>query len=1495
MKISVAFLFYFLLFLHNALAQFGDEHDVHLYDGLVTRSVDAADLDGDGDLDAMYITTPMHGGKIYWLENLGGGTFGAEKTIFNGVGSTAILKANDFDGDGDIDILISIPISGTIGWFMNDGSGNFSSLQNIISIPINSNVRYVIGDDDSDGDNDLIVAFADDDKISSFENLGGLVFGPEEVITAAVDYPIDLCLSDLDGDGDDDLLSASSDDNKIAWYENSLGVFGSQQILSLIAAQATTVAAADIDLDGDIDVVSGSAADAKIAWYENLGLATFSSQIFITTMFATPIVAVELFDLTGDNAPEVIVHSAYNTGAGNCRWLINTGTGTFGPIQGGGSPLGGVRSICPADIDFDGDCDILLANSGDGSVHYLENSGTADLLTYVTISKLMIGPKMLEVADLDSDGLKDIVAVSAAITDRVIWYKNLGADNFGDQQIISTDIDNPLSLELADFDNDGDLDILSTSLFDDKVAWYENDGNANFGPQALITNSIDMPWHSEIFDLENDGDFDIAVCSNSGNEVFYIENLGAGIFGTEVLLTSLVNSPEEIRSADLNNDGYMDLVTISVGDNKIAWYENLGGSGFGSQVIVSNSFLNPMALIIVDVDGDSDKDIITGDEGSIVIFRNDGSAIFTGPEIVTNLVLNNLEFAVGDINLDGDPDLVSYSSGTNAMSWYENMGNGTFGPQDVITGYPNLDGNIQVVDIDEDGDLDITYCSDLSNRKISWCENYSFHPSQVKGRLFIDMNQNFQHDSSDIGVNQFGVFSSPQSDFTFTSTSGNYFMNFSDVDGFYVIQPDSLPYWSIVTDSLSYTIEVDTSFIALDSLDFGFYPDTLINYLSPQLVGGFPRCNQIVNYWLSYANNGTTIPSGYIELVLDDDITYVSSAISPDSISGNSVYWSYDSLFYFSGGLINLQVQMPSFTSMGDTLQSQLNIFVLDTSGNVVYMNADSLNQILVCAYDPNDKTVEPAGISSFGYIAPETEFLEYVIRFQNTGNDTAINVVIQDMLDPSLDWSTFTPLASSHYVHIDGDQSGQVTFTFPNIMLPDSNVNEIGSHGFVKYKINLMPDLTSGTVINNTANIFFDFNPAVITNTTINTIFDCEGLAEDAIYPSIICEGENVAGLIPDYSTDTQYEWIISAMDTIIGNELLWMANTSGMFDLTLKMSNDFCSTDTSLQFTINPTYYQNPDTLSICFGESALIFGQPQSLENLYHDTLQTILGCDSVLSVFVKVNPAPLNLADTISICLGEDLLIFGQTQLNEGLYYDTLQTILGCDSVLSIFLKVNMPYYNSPDTISICSGESALIFGGMQYVEGLYYDTLQTIFGCDSVLSEFLDVLPLPLVEMDNVLDDTVCIYTSEISIFATPLGGTFSGSGITSNQFNPSLAGSGMHYLYYNYTDIDNCTATDSISIYVDVCLTISEINLYNIQIQPNPFTDHIIISADDNLDGNYAVSICNMLGEVVYMNEMSINSETSIYPADLTAGVYLISIVDISNQEIIFQGKIVAN
>jgi hypothetical protein len=155
---------------------------------------------------------------------------------------------------------------------------------------------------------------------------------------------------------------------------------------------------------------------------------------------------------------------------------------------------------------------------------------------------------------------------------------------------------------------------------------------------------------------------------------------------------------------------------------------------------------------------------------------------------------------------------------------------------------------------------------------------------------------------------------------------------------------------------------------------------------------------------------------------------------------------------------------------------------------------------IITDSYDPNDKMVTPVGRTSEHY-TPTNTALKYKIRFQNTGTDVAYRVVV-DTLSEHLDLGTLQVGAASHAHRFEVSGKGQpvLTWTFDNIMLPDSTTDEPGSHGYIQFSIKPKADLPEKTTVENSAYIFFDFNSSIRTNVTVNRIYDMPPVVNEAV-----------------------------------------------------------------------------------------------------------------------------------------------------------------------------------------------------------------------------------------------------------------------------------------------------------------------------------------------------------------------------------------------------------
>jgi len=651
----------------------------------------------------------------------------------NGVDGVSSVFAADLDGDGDLDMLSSSLVDAKIAWYENtDGLGNFGSQQTITINALAANAVYAT-DIDGDGDMDVLSASLSDDKIAWYENTDGLGnFGTQLIITTNADSAESVYAADIDGDGDMDVLSASSLDNKIAWYENAdgLGTFGAQQIISTNVDKPSTVRAADIDGDGDMDVVSASFLDNKVAWYENTdGLGSFGAQQIITTN-ALSASSIHIADINGDGDMDVVSTSFIDD---KVAWYENTdGLGSFGAQQIITTNADGAKSVYVTDIDGDGDMDVLAAALFDQEITWYENTnGLGNFSSEQIITTIANGARSVFAGDIDGDGDIDVMSASIQGDDKVAWYENTdGQGAFGSQQIVNTNADNPRAVYTADIDGDGDMDVLSASIDDDKIAWYENtDGEGTFGSQQVITLNAASAVSVFATDIDGDGDMDVLSASIADDKIAWYENTdGQGSFSSEQIISTIANGARSVFAADLDNDGDMDVLSASIGDDKIAWYENTDGLGnFSSQKIITTAADGTSSVYASDIDGDGDMDVLSASIGDdkIAWYRNNGSGNFGAQLIISAGVVGARAVYAADIDGDGDMDVLAASDQSESISWFENTnGSGNFGTRQIITDNANAGAeSVYATDMDGDGDIDIIATSFSDDDNVFWYEN----------------------------------------------------------------------------------------------------------------------------------------------------------------------------------------------------------------------------------------------------------------------------------------------------------------------------------------------------------------------------------------------------------------------------------------------------------------------------------------------------------------------------------------------------------------------------------------------------------------------------------------------------------------------------------------------------------------------------------------------------------------------------------------------------
>ena len=374
------------------------------------------------------------------------------------------------------------------------------------------------------------------------------------------------------------------------------------------------------------------------------------------------------------------------------------------------------------------------------------------------ITTMADGANSVYACDIDGDGDNDVL--SAAQHDSTIaWYENTdGNGAFGSQQIISKLATVAWSVYACDIDGDGDLDVLSADH--EKVIWHENtDGNGNFSLGQIIADSLLGCYSVYACDIDGDGDNDVLSATFNNGKIAWYENTdGNGTFGAQQIIV-YVHKATSVYACDIDDDGDNDVLVAAMVDNEISWYENIDGNGtFGDDQIITTSAGNVQWIYACDIDGDGDNDVLSAcwDDGKIAWYENiDNGAFGEEQIIITNTAGGKLSVYACDLDNDGDNDVLSADYFWDRIAWYENTdGNGTFGPEQIITSLADYAESVYACDIDGDGDNDVLSASYADN-KIAWYENltitgietlkqtgFSIFPNPTSGMLHLEFADN---------------------------------------------------------------------------------------------------------------------------------------------------------------------------------------------------------------------------------------------------------------------------------------------------------------------------------------------------------------------------------------------------------------------------------------------------------------------------------------------------------------------------------------------------------------------------------------------------------------------------------------------------------------------------------------------------------------------------------------------------------------------------------
>ena len=428
-----------------------------------------------------------------------------------------------------------------------------------------------------------------------------------------------------------------------------------------------------------------------------------------------------------------------------------------------------------------------------------------------------------------------------------------------------------------------------------------------------------------------------------------------------------------------------------------------------------------------------------------------------------------------------------------SFTWQERTPDGGYFDtitQSGLTGLPYGTGVWLLSVEDANGCIDsaITFTgSDSSGVSIDYASTCY---DNITGYVYTDLNGNCIKDAGEPGLSVMNIVAAGNGTTYYSSTDSNGFYDIQVLAGTYSVYPYSNGSSCLATPCTNSYTQTLTGIGAVSAgNDFGYSNNPGFDLVvhtgyDPSTPGSTKQ------YWVYYYNQGAAAVNNAVLTFVHDPnlmLTSTSPTYSSYDVATQTITWNLGAVP--SSQWINLSQQVimefnvPSNLPLGTLLTARDSIAPTVGDCNVTN-NVQYLADVVSASHDPNSKEVSPAG-----NITPGDSVLNYTIRFQNTGNAAATKIIIVDTLSPLVNPASLVVGASNFPYTYTLSGTGIITFIFYPINLPDSAQSADSSKGFVSYSVTIKNSTPAGAQIKNTANIYFDLNPAIVTNTTISTL----------------------------------------------------------------------------------------------------------------------------------------------------------------------------------------------------------------------------------------------------------------------------------------------------------------------------------------------------------------------------------------------------------------------
>ena len=326
------------------------------------------------------------------------------------------------------------------------------------------------------------------------------------------------------------------------------------------------------------------------------------------------------------------------------------------------------------------------------------------------------GITKLIVADINNDSLKDLVVSHGFFSQtKVVYYINLGNNQFSDPQIIAQDLGAPMSIAVADINNDGWVDIVAGWKFTNQVTLHINNAG-KFNQIQVLDDDLFAPTSLEFEDIDHDNDLDIVAIGDS-DFIIYENNGTKTVNFTKTIIPP--GTPTEnytLKLADIDGDSFKDVI---IGGAGVIIYKNTNGM-IAYDAMRTNSFNDfdlAFTIHLDDFDGDGDPDVLINNNSSSHLqwFKNNGDGFYSADQIIETNAIQVPFVTSADFDHDGDIDIITAFPQEGIIVSYKNTGNGVFNSQETIfTGFALSTTVVKQTDLNNDNRKDLLWSHPLS-------------------------------------------------------------------------------------------------------------------------------------------------------------------------------------------------------------------------------------------------------------------------------------------------------------------------------------------------------------------------------------------------------------------------------------------------------------------------------------------------------------------------------------------------------------------------------------------------------------------------------------------------------------------------------------------------------------------------------------------------------------------------------------------------------------